>query len=308
MATLASPLFDRYFGRPTLPAGSVPDDTPVDPQRVGIIWYIPRPEMPAVPPAASFAARQERPAAWERAAAPTPTPRASSAWAAVSLPDSFSLGRVGWGRQTPPQAGTPGGATQHGPAGAASPMAGNTLSGSARAAVPPTIPPPSRRTSLGAQPPEPPRPQAGQRPGQSPAPRRSRPLSPRLRRCLEWVVSEVPERWRAEVFSAFVKTLRFRADLEERSSLEGAQPIGRERFGLLGEDLVPEGTVRVRVWLDDEVREIVRTLEMRLSRTRRNHYLAMHSARLGQLWRELEQRFEIDVLEEVKGALGRCWV
>ena len=39
----------------------------------------------------------------------------------------------------------------------------------------------------------------------------------------------------------------------------------------------------------------------------RNHYLAMHSARLGQLWRELERRFDIEVVEEVKNALARRW-
>jgi hypothetical protein len=122
----------------------------------------------------------------------------------------------------------------------------------------------------------------------------------------------LPEPQRAEVRWAFEQTLRFRAALEERSSLEGQQPIGRERFGLAGETLVPEGTVRVRVWLDDEVRETLRTCEMRLSRTRRNAYLAMHSARLGQLWAELERRFshdvvDLNVLEEVKRALARRW-
>jgi hypothetical protein len=77
MATLASPIFDRYFGRPPLPPGSVPDNTPVDPQRVGIIWYLPRQEMPAASSAVSSAARQAAPAAMPRteaSARPPTTP------------------------------------------------------------------------------------------------------------------------------------------------------------------------------------------------------------------------------------------
>ncbi len=120
-------------------------------------------------------------------------------------------------------------------------------------------------------------------------------------------MAALPEQQRAEVFSDFVETLRFRALLEQPCSLNAGQPIERERFGVVGETLVPEGTVRVRWRLDDEVRETLRTLETRLSRTRQNAYLAMHSARLGQLWRELETRFDIDVLEEVKDALARRW-
>ena len=173
--------------------------------------------------------------------------------------------------------------------------------------------------SASSQPPQPPaqpvQPQPAQPQPASPQ-RQPRPvpasdarlLAPRLRRMLEWVVSALPEDQRTAVFAAFLETLRFRAALEQRCSLESEQPVGRERFGPRGETLIPEGTMRVRAWLDEEVRETLHTCERRLSRTRRNYYLAMHSARLGQLWAELECRFDIEVLEEVRHALGRRWV
>jgi hypothetical protein len=165
----------------------------------------------------------------------------------------------------------------------------------------PPIPQPQTRPAA----PPPTRPVPPPTSQQPPQPRR--PLLPCPRHTLDWVVCALPAAQRAEVRWAFEQTLCFRAGLEERSSLEGTQPIGRERFGLAGEALVPEGTLRVRRRFDDEVRETLRTLEAPLSRTRRNAYLAMHSARLGQLWRELEQRFEIDVLEETRLTLGRRW-
>jgi hypothetical protein len=96
--------------------------------------------------------------------------------------------------------------------------------------APPIFPP-------SALPPRPPVPPAAQ----SQPPQPSRPPLPCPQRALEWAVSHLPAAQRAEVRWAFEETLRFRAGNDHPSSLEGKQPIGRERFGLAGEELIPEG-------------------------------------------------------------------
>ena len=58
--------------------------------------------------------------------------------------------------------------------------------------------------------------------------------------------------------------------------------------------------------LKTELRETIRTLEERQPILERNHHLAMHSVRLGQLCAELEQR-GVDALEEIRTGLGRLW-
>ena len=85
-------------------------------------------------------------------------------------------------------------------------------------------------------------------------------------------------------------------------------PIEYTRFGLLGEQLCPEATPTVCDKLDMELREMIRTLEERQPLLERNRMLAMHSIRLRQLCEELEQRFEIDVLEKLRSGLSKVWV
>ncbi len=225
MATLASPLFDRYFGRAPLPAGSVPDDTPVDPTRVGIIWYIPRQEMPAVPPSAS------------PAAAPRP-----------------------------------------------------------RAATPPP-PPPTRPTSQRPLSPEPPPP---------PARRTSALEPPRRAKELDWLTWQLSDQLRKQTKASMRETLRWRA--RECGPLPPpTAPVARSRFGLRGEQLVPVAAATLCTLLVTELREIVRTMEARLSWSERNFRLVMHSARLGQLCAALERRGRVDVLEVIRAGLEPLW-
>ncbi len=237
MATLASPMFDRYFGRAPLPPGSVPD-APVDPKRVGIIWYIPRQEMPAAHPAPASRQASAAPAA-DRAAAPRP-----------------------------------------------------------QAAQPPTPPPPTRPTSLGAPPPEP----SPQRTGQ----RRIAPEPPRRPKELDWLTWQLSENLHKRTKEGLRETLRWRA--RQCDPLPPPQrPVERARFGLWGEPLEPESTPTLRALLYSELREIVRTVEAPLSWSQRNYRLVMHSTRLGQLCRELEQRGADDVLEIIRAGLALLW-
>lgn len=74
------------------------------------------------------------------------------------------------------------------------------------------------------------------------------------------------------------------------------------RFGLEGEQLPPRDAPSLCQVVRAEVRQVVRVVEGRQSRTERNWRLAMHSIRLGQLCAELEQRGQ-DVLEAVRGGL-----
>lgn len=55
-----------------------------------------------------------------------------------------------------------------------------------------------------------------------------------------------------------------------------------------------------------ELREILWTLETVSLRLVRNYYLAMHSARLGQLAGELESR-AVNALEEIRSGLIPLW-
>ena len=132
------------------------------------------------------------------------------------------------------------------------------------------------------------------------------PESPRLRKELAWLTWQMPADLREAAVDNLRQTLHWRA-LYCGPLDPPEEPVEYTRFGLLGEWLCPEATPTVCHTLDDELREIIRTLEGSQSRTERNWLLAMHSVRLGQLCAELEQRFEIDVLEKIRGGLEKVW-
>ena len=136
--------------------------------------------------------------------------------------------------------------------------------------------------------------------------RPARPEPPRLGKELAWLTWQMPAALREATVDNLRQTLRWRAQYCGPLCPPDT-PAEYTRFGLLGERLCPEATPTVCDTLNDELREITRTLEERQSRTERNWLLAMHSARLGQLCAELEQRFEIDVLEKVRGGLMKLW-
>ena len=136
--------------------------------------------------------------------------------------------------------------------------------------------------------------------------RPARPEPPRLRKELAWLTWQVPAGLREAVLENLNQTVRWRAQFCEPLRPPD-KPVERTRFGLLGELLCPEATPTVCDKLNDELRESIRTLEERQPILERNHRLAMHSARLGQLCAELEQRFEIDVLEKMRSGLSKLW-
>ena len=136
--------------------------------------------------------------------------------------------------------------------------------------------------------------------------RPARPEPPRLRMELAWLTWQLPDRLREATVENLHQTLRWRAQFCEPLRPPDT-PAEYTRFGLLGEQLCPEATPTVCDKLNDELRESIRTLEERQPILERNHRLAMHSARLGQLCAELEQRFEIDVLEKMRSGLSKLW-
>jgi hypothetical protein len=136
--------------------------------------------------------------------------------------------------------------------------------------------------------------------------RPARPEPPRLRKELAWLTWQMPATLRAATVENLLQTLRWRAQYCEPLR-PPEQAVERARFGLLGELLCPEATPTVCDKLYAEVREMVRTLEERQPVLERNWLLAMHSVRLGQLCAELEQRFEIDVLEKLRSGLEKLW-
>jgi hypothetical protein len=137
--------------------------------------------------------------------------------------------------------------------------------------------------------------------------RPARPEPPRLRWELAWLTWQMPAVLRAATVENLLQTLRWRA-LYCEPLCPPEQAVERARFGLLGELLCPEATPTVCDKLCAELRESIRTLEERQPVLERNWLLAMHSVRLGQLCAELEQRFEIDVLEKLRSGLGKLWV
>ena len=136
--------------------------------------------------------------------------------------------------------------------------------------------------------------------------RPARPEPPRLRKELAWLTWQMPIDLREATVENLRQTLRWRAQYCG-PLLPPEKAVERARFGLLGELLCPEATPTLCDKLYDELREIIRTLEERQPWLVRNLWLAMHSIRLGQLCAELEQRFEIDVLEKVRSGLAKLW-
>lgn len=81
--------------------------------------------------------------------------------------------------------------------------------------------------------------------------------------------------------------------------------VERARFGRCGEQLRSQPSGEVQRLLCEETKEMVRTLEADLSRTMRNWRLAMHCARIGQLYAELaRQERRLSPLEKLHRALA----
>ena len=159
-------------------------------------------------------------------------------------------------------------------------------------ATSPLIPP-----AAGAAPPA--------RPGAPVEQRPTPPEPPRRAQELVWLTWQMPERLREAVIVNLRQTLHWRA--QYCGPLDAPEPPPEyTRFGLLGEQLVPIGALTVRKRLRAELRETIRTMETTQPRLKRNRLVAMHSARLGQLCAELEQR-GINALEEVRGGLAWLW-
>jgi hypothetical protein len=165
-----------------------------------------------------------------------------------------------------------------------------------QAALPPTPPPPKRPTSQRPLSPEPP-----------PLSRHAKLLEPPRRpKELAWLTWQLSDALHKKTKEGLRETLRWRARYCDPLP-PAAAPIERSRFGLWGEQLVPESTPTLRALLYTELREIVRTVETPLSWSERNYRLVMHSTRLGQLCRELEERGADDVLEIIRAGLVPLW-
>jgi hypothetical protein len=149
----------------------------------------------------------------------------------------------------------------------------------------------------GAAPPVPPKPPVDRRPLPPEPPRR--PLE------LAWLTWQLPAAIRADVIFNLRQTLDWRAQHCKPLDPPETQPE-YTRFGLVGEQLVPQGGLTVRKKLRAEVRQMLLTVEGEQPRLERNWMLAMHSIRLGQLCAELEQR-GLDVLEEIRCGLAVLW-
>jgi hypothetical protein len=149
----------------------------------------------------------------------------------------------------------------------------------------------------GAAPPVPPKPPVDRRPLPPEPPRR--PLE------LAWLTWQLSAAMRARVIFNLRQTLEWRAQYCQPLA-EPETPHDYTRFGLLGEQLWPRGVDNVYTALDAELREIIRTVEGAQPHLERNWRLAMHSARLGQLCAELEQR-GLDALERLRSGLVRLW-
>ena len=132
------------------------------------------------------------------------------------------------------------------------------------------------------------------------------PETPRQRRELEWVTCLLPNNLRAEVARCLRCTLVFRAEEGEGRVSSEAKTPGRTRFGPQGEALWPEPFDDLRKKLHTELEAMLYTLESQQPRLVRNWMLAMHAARLGQLWWELANR-QLAALEEVREGLILLW-
>jgi hypothetical protein len=122
--------------------------------------------------------------------------------------------------------------------------------------VPASAQPPrfARSTAAGgsAVPPASARPPADQRPVPSKRPRPE----------LAWLTWQTPASLRDDVLDGLRRTLSWQAQYCQPLDAPKTPP-GYRRFGLMGEELVPQGTVTVRETLRAELREMVRTVEGR---------------------------------------------
>ena len=150
-----------------------------------------------------------------------------------------------------------------------------------------------------------PMPQIRLRPARPPVSCRGQAEPPRLRKELAWLTWQTPTQHQADIIVNLRQTLDWRTQYCKPLD-PPTKPVERARFGLLGETLQPEATPTVCDHLRAELCETVRTLEERQPILERNHRLAMHSVRLGQLCYELEQR-GLDTLEAIREGLGRLW-
>jgi hypothetical protein len=123
---------------------------------------------------------------------------------------------------------------------------------------------------------------------------------------LDTLVSALPAAVREEAAWLFWETLRFRVrwcwplpppeELEEHT-----------RFGLVGELVRDLAYLVLRALLRKDLTAVLRILESDQSRTERNRLLALHRARLGQLYWALGRWGDVDPLEELRNGLVVLW-
>ena len=123
---------------------------------------------------------------------------------------------------------------------------------------------------------------------------------------LDTLVSALPAAVREEAAWLFWETLRFRArwcwPLPPPN-----EPEEHSRFGTLGERLRHLAFDALRKLLRKELTATLRVLESDQPRTERNRLLAVHRARLGQLYWALGRWRDVDSLEELRNGLGMLW-
>ena len=128
----------------------------------------------------------------------------------------------------------------------------------------------------------------------------------------EWrlvlLAAHLPEAAQIELIEGLSGVLRARRVVPQSRQFWSFQTpeelVARTRFSRAGEQLRSQSSPDIRGLLREEVKEMVRTLEADLSRTARNWRLAMHCARIGQLYAELARtERKLVPLEEVHQAL-----
>ena len=123
---------------------------------------------------------------------------------------------------------------------------------------------------------------------------------------LDTLVNGLPAAARPEAAWLFWETLRFRARWCWPLSAP-KEPEEHTRFGTLGEQLRDLAFTALRKQLRNELAATLRILESDQSRTERNWLLAMHRARLGQLYWTLGRWRDVDPLEELRNGLAVLW-
>ena len=123
---------------------------------------------------------------------------------------------------------------------------------------------------------------------------------------LDTLVNALPAAVREEAAWLFWETLCFRArwcwPLPPPK-----EPEEHTRFGLVGELVRDLAYLALRGLLRKELTAVLRILESGQSRTERNRLLALHRARLGQLYWALGRWGDVDALEELRSGLMALW-